>query len=408
MKTTIRIFTVVLGLITPMSILAQVTMTDLQGPVILMNGVAHLGNGEVIENSAIAFDNGLITLVGDARLIRLDLSKFEVIDAAGQHIYPGVILPVTTLGLEDTNEIRPSPNIHDDGFNPEIRSLEAYQIDTGVQATLRQHGILFAQPTPQGGVIAGASAVVMLDGGSSEDVSYLRDDGIHLYWPSNPYVADDSIDDPDQPYGKAVAEIDTFLMEAIAYAKTDQAVHNQKWEAMRGVLKGDQRLFIHADECDEITAALSLTRKWGIPNIVLVGVSDAHNCIQVIKMHQVPVIVKMTHQQSALQGGVEAQDDELPALLHKAGISVGLSCTHLESSQNLPFFAGRLAAQGIDEEETLRLVTSNTASIMGIDERTGTISEGKEANLVISEGNLLDLHTSYVTHTFIKGRKINQ
>ncbi|MEQ8712702.1 MAG: amidohydrolase, partial [Cyclobacteriaceae bacterium] len=86
MKTTLKVLTAALGLFLFNDVAAQVPepVSEQSGPIILMNGVAHLGNGEIIENSAIAFENGKITLVGDARVMRLDLSKYEVVDVAGK------------------------------------------------------------------------------------------------------------------------------------------------------------------------------------------------------------------------------------------------------------------------------------------------------------------------------------
>jgi imidazolonepropionase-like amidohydrolase len=76
-------------------------------------------------------------------------------------------------------------------------------------------------------------------------------------------------------------------------------------------------------------------------------------------------------------------------------------------TRNLPFLAGTCAAYGLDKEQALQLITSNTAKILGIDATCGTLEQGKDATLFISEGDALDMRTNKLTHAFIQGRTIN-
>ena len=157
-------------------------------PILLMNGTAHIGNGQVIENSFVTFENGKITNVGDAAVVRLDMTKFEVINIAGKHVYPGLILPNTTLGLEDISAVRASIDSEEVGdLNPHVRSLVAYNTDSEVIATLRYNGILLAQSTPQGDLVTGTSSIMMLEGWNWEDAQYKADDAIHLNWPTKTF-----------------------------------------------------------------------------------------------------------------------------------------------------------------------------------------------------------------------------
>lgn len=415
MKTLITIIAIAVGsiLITDASAQVPEPVKDQSGPIILMNGVAHLGNGELIENSAIAFENGKITLVGDARVMRLDLLKYEVVDVAGKHVYPGLILPNTTLGLEEISAVRATLDNSEVGaMTPNVRSLVAYNTDSELIAALRYNGILLAQPTPEGGIIMGTSSIMMLEGWNWEDAAYLKDDGVHLDWPSKMFGArwwmGETSGRANPNYAKVIGEVEQFMYEAKAYAElSTPKVINLKLEAMKGVISGEQRLFIHADTRDEILESVTLAKRMGIPNIVLVGARDAHYCMSFIKQHNVPVLIDMVHRLPSREGEDVDLSYKLPGLLHKEGIMVGLTYPSLQSSRNLPFFAGTTAAYGLEKEEALKLVTSNTAEILGIGELTGTIAEGKDANLVVSEGDLLDMRTSKVQQAFIKGRNIN-
>jgi imidazolonepropionase-like amidohydrolase len=252
---------------------------------------------------------------------------------------------------------------------------------------------------------------MMLEGWNWEDAAYLKDDAVHLDWPSKMFGArwwmGETSSRSNPGYAETVARVEQFMEEAKTYAQLDNpAVTNLKLEAMKGVVSGDQRLFIHADARDEILESISLAKRMDIPNIVLVGARDAYYCMSFIKEHNVPVLIDMVHRLPSREDEDVDLSYKLPGILHNEGIKVGLTYPSLQSSRNLPFFAGTTVAYGLDKEEALKLVTSNTAEILGIGEMTGTISEGKDANLVVSEGDLLDMRTSKVRYAFIKGREI--
>lgn len=385
-----------------------------QKPVLLMNGVAHIGNGEVIENSVVAFENGKITMVGDARTVRLDMSRFEVINIEGKHVYPGLILPNTPLGLEDISAVRATLDYEEVGdLNPNVRALVAYNTDSEVIPTLRFNGILLAQATPQGGVIAGSSSLMMLEGWNWEDAVYKADDGIHVYWPNknlNPrWWLGETETRPNPNYQLAIDQLTTFFADARAYRDLPgPSVVNLKLEAIKGVFSGEKKVYLHANRRTEILEGLQFLKRNEAAGIVLVGATDAQYAIPYLKEHNIPVLVDNVHR---LPGREDEHYDlpyRLPAILHQAGITVGLTYEGLHNSRNLPFFAGTVAAySGISKEEALKMITSNPASILGIGDVAGTLEQGKDAHIVVSEGDLLDMRTSVVTHAFILGRQVN-
>lgn len=385
-----------------------------QKPILLMNGTAHIGNGEVIENSVVAFENGKITLVGDARTVRLDMSGFEVISIEGKHVYPGLILPNTQLGLEDISAVRATLDKEEVGdMNPNVRALVAYNTDSEVIPTLRFNGILLAQSTPLGDLIAGSSSVMMLEGWNWEDAVYKADDGIHIYWPSKMFSPrwwmgeTEPRTNPD--YKLASAKLETFIADAKAYSEVQNpAVVNHKLEAMRGVFNGEKKLYLHANRRIEIMEGLQFVKSNGANSIVLVGGTDAQYVMPYLKENNIPVLVADVHRVPGREDEDYDMPYRLPAILHEAGITVGLTYESLHNSRNLPFFAGTVAAYGgIDKEEALKMITSNTAKILGVGATTGTLEQGKDAHIVVSEGDLLDMRTSIVTHAFILGRLVN-
>ena len=158
---------------------AQQTPGDKQTQAITIEGAtAHLGNGDVIENALIMFENGTLTFVGSAnsKIAR----KGTIIDAKGKHVYPGFIAPNATLGLVEVDAVRASDDEDEVGaMNPHIRSLIAYNTESKVVESMRPNGVLMAQITPRGGRISGTSSVVQLDAWNWEDAAIKADDAIH-------------------------------------------------------------------------------------------------------------------------------------------------------------------------------------------------------------------------------------
>ncbi|MEY3849945.1 MAG: hypothetical protein RJA38_386, partial [Bacteroidota bacterium] len=139
--------------------------------ILLTNCYAHLGNGKVIENAYIAFENGVLTLVADATVSRLDVTKFDkVIPIEGQHVYPGFIAPNSSLGLVEIDAIRAQNDLYEVGtFKPSVRSVIAYNADSEIIPTVRSNGVLLGQITPRGGIISGSSSVMQFDAWNWED-----------------------------------------------------------------------------------------------------------------------------------------------------------------------------------------------------------------------------------------------
>ena len=181
-----RTYIAVILLLIGNAIYAQQTPAGIQTePVSIEGATLHLGNGEVIENGLIMFSEGKLTFVGSAMMNIARIGK--VIDAKGKHIYPGFIIPNSTLGLVEIDAVRASDDESETGaWNPHIRSLIAYNAESKVVESMRPNGVLIGQITPQGGRISGTSSIVQFDAWNWEDAAIKTDDGIHMSWP-NPF-----------------------------------------------------------------------------------------------------------------------------------------------------------------------------------------------------------------------------
>lgn len=384
--------------------------------ILILNAIAHLGNGKIIQNSAIGFKDGKITLVADATQIRLAKDAYdETIDATGKEVYPGFIAPNSTLGLVEIDAIKSSDDESEIGvFNPNVRSIIAYNAESKVIETVRPNGILIAQITPRGGRISGTSSIVQLDSWNWQDGLMKEDDGIHLNFPSsfrqNGWWAEPAASSLNKDYSKQVGEITRFLTNAKSYLADTAKERNLIFESVKGLFDGTQTLFIHADKELQIIDAVNLALENGIKKIVIVGGFEAYKAADLLKKNNIGVLLKRVHDMPEN----DDQDVNLPykmaKILTDKGIVVGLENSgNMErmNTRNLPFLAGTCAAYGLDKEQALQLITSNTAKLLGIDNLCGTLEEGKDATLFISDGDALDMRTNKISKAFIQGRTIN-
>lgn len=381
--------------------------------ILIIGATAHLGNGQVIENSAIGFENGKLTLVADATTIRIDRTKYgKIYDAAGKHVYPGFIAPNTRLGLVEIDAARPTQDFSETGaLNPNVRSIIAYNTDSEVTPTVRSNGVLLAQVSPTGGTVSGTSSIVQLDAWNWEDASYRADDGIHLNWPALRSWSGWQTGSPEmkknEQYDKDVLALRQFFDEARAYAQAPVvATKNPRFEAMRGLWDKKQNLFVHTDNAKTIQEAVLFAESYGL-RTVLVGASDAWLVADFLKAREVPVILGRTQRLPSREDEDVDQPFKTPALLHEKGVLFAFSMDGAWQQRNLAFQAGQAAGYGLPKEAALSALTLHTAKILQIDKTCGSLETGKDATLFISEGDALDMRTCKVTAAFIQGREIN-
>ncbi|MDT0552021.1 amidohydrolase family protein [Urechidicola vernalis] len=397
-------------------ILAQQTPGLTQSESILITGVtAHIGNGTVIENAAIGFDNGKISFVGaTATANQNDFN--QVINAEGKHVYPGFIASNTTSGLVEVDAVRASSDIDETGsMLPHIRSIIAYNAESKVTESLRPNGILMGQVTPRGGTISGTSSIVQFDAWNWEDAAIKVDDGIHLNWPSairngRTWMGEESGPTHDKSYSANLTKLKTYFNEAKAYLQGGQTPRNLPFESMKGLFDGSQGFFVHAGGVKEITDAVNFCKEMGISKLIIVHGNNAHLVADLLVKNNIPVIIDRSHSLPS------HNDEDVNFPYKRAGILTDLGVTvaigiegQMErmQSRNLPFYAGTCAAHGMDKEDALKLITSNAAKILGIDDIVGTLEVGKHATLFVSEGDALDMRTNNLSHAFIQGRKLS-
>lgn len=384
-----------------------------KGLIAITGATLHIGNGSVITNGTIIIKDSKIQSAG----VNVSIpSGAKNIIANGKHVYPGIIAMNTNLGLAGISSIRAESDHTEIGdMNPSVKSISAYDAQSNVIPTVRSNGVLLAHVVPRGGTISGTSSVVQLDAWDWRDAGYKVNNGIHLNIPAlinrpRGFAAFLNPNPPTDIIKNSLAkmeEVRRFLREAKNYASLVNPVLNLKYDAVKGLFNRSQKLFIHADLVKEIIMALDLKAEFNL-DIVIVGGADSWLISELLKEQNVPVILSEPHSLPSTADDAVDQPYKTGSLLAKAGVlfSIAIENDHWQQ-RCIPFQAGTMAAYGLTKESALQAITLDAAKILGIDSMTGSLEAGKDANIIISEGDILDMKSSKVTHAFIQGRQIS-
>lgn len=386
---------------------------EYKGLMFIKNATIHVGNGQVLYNKTIRINNGKIEKIETDLPIPAD--EVKVYDASGKQVYPGIILMDSRLGLQEIGaNVFGSNDYRELGdLNPNVRSIVAYNATSAIINTLRSNGILLAQIVPQGSLVTGSSSVVQLDAWSWEDALYQADEGIHFDMPSllkRPSFGNRSSDaDPFKNAMERINMVKEFFKEAKVYfeQKNKPAVTNLKFEAVKGLFTKQQRFYIHCNLVSEMLLSIDFVKEFNF-EVTVVGASESFQIAPLLKQQGVSVLLTQIHQLPATDDDDVDQPFKTAAALQKAGVSYAITDDDGQNrGRNIIFTAGTAAAYGLTKEEALQAITLSPAKLLGISKRTGSIEVGKDANILIVEGDLLDMRSSNVLKAFIQGREIN-
>jgi imidazolonepropionase-like amidohydrolase len=387
-------------------------------PIALVGGKIYPVSGEPIEEGIVLFEKGKITKVG--KEVGLP-DGTQQIDAKGKHIYPGLFDAHTNLGLVEIPSVRATLDERETGqINPNVEAIKAVHPDSELIPVTRSGGVLLALSSPDGPLLAGRSSVIQLDGWTWEEMAVARDVGMHLHWPSlAPNQAGAAPTGPRAGQIKArneqLAALKRAFEDAAAYKiareaakKTEEFAIDARWEALLPVLDGKLPLMVHANGAQEIEAAIEFaaTRKL---KIVICGGYDAEHCADLLKKHSVPVVILGTYRLPLRTDDAYDSPFSLPERLRAAGVRFCLSGGgkhSTENTRNLPYHAAMAVAFGLSEAEALRAITLSPAEILGVANRVGSLEAGKDATLIVANGNILDTATR-VEQAWIQGKSVD-
>lgn len=383
--------------------------------IALTGATVHPVSGPPIANASVVVTDGKIAAVGAGIT---PPAGAKVVSCAGKHIYPGLISAYTVLGLVEVNSVLGTNDQNETGnVNPNIRAEVQINPESDLLPVTRVNGITSALSVPRGGAISGTSALIHLDGWTQEDMTVARPVGLHVNWPSlsinRAWWETRSEEDQRKAREEAVQAIRDAFEDARAYwkardaeGKTGVPRHDRdvKWDAMGRALRGEIPVMFHADALNQIRSVLRFVDEQKLPRVVLVGADDAWRVTDELKARDIAVITG--EPLSLPRRGYEPYDTgmSLAAKLHAAGvrfcISDGGGSTN---ARNLGHQAAMAAAFGLPRNEALKSITLYPAQILGVGDRLGSIEPGKDADLIVTDGDPLEI-TSHVEQVYIGGR----
>jgi imidazolonepropionase-like amidohydrolase len=253
-----------------------------------------------------------------------------------------------------------------------------------------------------------------LDGWNWEDAVYKADDGVHLNWPrkhqSTGWWAEPGESKANNKYQETVDRIYAFFEEAAAYAKNKSPEKVQlKMEAMRGVIDGNKRLFVHADFAPEMNDIIDFSRQFKFEHTVIVGGYDADIIAERLKENNIAIMLGRPHSLPKFEDDLTYATFHKAKRLQQAGVEYCIQAAgdmEVMNARNIPFLAGTAWSYGLTEEEAVASVSLNVARILGVDDQIGSLEKGKDATLFVSDGNALDMRTNHVSLAMVKGNFI--
>jgi imidazolonepropionase-like amidohydrolase len=381
-------------------------------------------SGAPIDSGTVVIRDGKIAAVGKDVAIP---EGARVIDATGLQVYPGIFDPATQIGLGEVDAVSATVDTTETGdFNPDVVAATAVNADSAHIPVTRAAGITEALSIPGslggfggfgGGVIGGQASALNLGGWNINDMVIRRSAAMELSWPS---IQTGSFDfstfsftqkpfaEAKKEYDKHINELSDLLDKARHYAEAAEKGSPEKFErdlkleALVPVVEGKEPLLVVAFVARDIRNAVEFCAKQKL-RMILAGGGEAWKVTDVLKKNNIPVIIGPVLSLPQTEDDPYDSEYSMPETLHAAGIPIAFGSFNTSFSRRLSQYAGAAVAYGLPYDEALKAVTVNAAQMLGLDDQLGTIDTGKLANLVVTDGDLLEIRTQ-VKYLFIEGQ----
>lgn len=382
-----------------------------RGVIVIRNATVHPVSAPPIEGATVVIRDGRIEQVGKGIPIP---SGATVYDAKGKHLYPGFIDASTTLGLTEIGSIAATIDTTETGsFNPNARAEIALNPDSELIPVARVNGITTVVTNPTGGILSGMGCVINLDGWTWEEMCLKSPIGVSMNFPSPSGDANQSAEARLRDWETRMRPIQEFLENARRYLRAHRAngqdgvpphERDPRFEAMIPILEGNLPLFVRVNSALGIQAALRWAEEQKL-RLVIVGGSEAWKVADLLREKGVPVILEGVHTMPPTEDSPYDLPFTHAKRLHEKGVLFCIASSDASNVRNLPYHVATAVVHGLPYEEGLKAITLYPARILGLEHRLGTIEPGKDANLVLTDGDPLDIRTQ-VIQVWIGGRPI--
>lgn len=398
--------------ITLLLLLVSVTLLA-QDALLIKNATIHPIVGPDIAKGSVLIEKGRIKEVGAT--IKAP-PKVKTIDATGLHVYPGIIDAASTLGLEEISAVSETRDVNEIGeFNPQIRALISVNPSSEHIPVTRANGVTSAISMLGGGVIGGQAALIHLDGWTWEEMEAKRNAGVSMNFPTIRTSARGGIG-PTRTYTEAkrqhderIKSLENFFEEARRYQKAKDArrpdfLPNNKLEGMLPIIERRVPMMVTAQLEREIDEAIEFAERQRI-NIVLFNVREPGKALDKIVAKKIPVVLGPTFTLPLNEDDPYDKPYAMPKLLHEKGVMFAFGSFDSQFARNVPYQAANAVGYGLSAKAAVEALTINAARMFGLEQELGSIEPGKLANLVVTDGDLLEVRTN-VKNVIIRGKDV--
>ncbi len=396
--------------------------------VLIKNVIVHPVTGPEIAGGSVLVVDGKITEIGTRVSGR---SGAHVVDGRGMHLYPGLINAATNVGLSEISALRDTVDLDEIGlFNPELRAEVAFNPTSEHVEVVRASGITTVVSLPGSGarsfrnsgpgtVITGQGALMHLAGWTWEEMAVKRSALMDVLFPQIQTVPPQfaafasgpprTFTDEEKRYKEQLQSMSQFFEQARGYEKSKAARTadfrpDLKLEAMLPVVNGKQPLFIRAERERQIKDAVEFADKEKV-KIIIADPHEIGSTGPLLKSHGIPVVLGKVFTLPMHDDDPYDAPYTLPNEFYKAGVKICFGTFDVEFARNVPFEAAQASAFGLPHEEAIRGLTINSAEILGVGDRLGSIEKGKIADLILTDGDPTEAKTN-IKAMFIAGRSV--
>ena len=380
--------------------------------------------GPPIEDGTVLLHDGKISVVGTGLSVP---AGAQIIDAKGLQVYPGLFDSVTQMGLSEISAVRATVDSTETGaFNPDVVAATAILPSSAHIPVTRAAGITAVLAAPASGgfdsggasnLVGGQASAIHLAGWAVDDMLIKRRAAMVVDWPnlelrsfdySTFSIKEQSFPDVKKEYDKQVNQLADYVEQARHY---NQLLQNSaganfqrdvKLEAMAPVVRGEMPLLVFANTQRQIRDAVEFCDRQKL-KIILAGGAEAWKVQDLLRSKNVPVILGPTLGEPPEEDNAYDRMLTQPEQLRAAGVKIAFASFDNSFSRRLGQQAANAVAHGLPYEEGLKAVTLYPAQILGLDAQLGTLEPGKDADLIVTNGDPLDV-TTEVRYLFIKGQ----
>jgi imidazolonepropionase-like amidohydrolase len=419
---------------TPTTMLAQAPMVDVtpaQGTTAITGGKVLTVSHGVIENGVVLMEGGKIIGVGTAASVKVPKGA-TIVDAKGMTVYPGLIDSETRLGLSEIASDRSTNDTVESSEEifPQMHVYDAFHAESEHIPITRFNGITNAVVAPAStDTIPGQDSFIQLAGRDRDSMLMVRDVALAMNFGEAPKrgARGEAAGPAGGRYPSTrmgeISQMRQALLDAQEYmAKRAEAAKkpaggdeaapaaggrgaggasfNLRNEALIPYLKGEKPVVLGVYDGHDVETAMEFAQEFHL-KVILSHATRAHDVLDKIASYHVPVIVGPIFDMPEANERYDAVYS-VPGELAKRGVKVILASYNVSNSRNLPYSAGFAVAYGLPYDEAMKSITLNPAEAFGLGDKLGSLDVGKIANVVIADGDPLDVRTS-VKHVYING-----